>query len=116
MRTGSDALWDVAGALGIVPSPPDRHLAEMLARWWSMGRTFGCVSARSSAWFVITPDPRIWCGSCAADRFGAERRCAYCLRPVRLKRASTLLFEMVGDIRVLGRAHQHCEQRARRRP
>jgi hypothetical protein len=113
MRTGSAPLWDLAGALAVVPSPPDPVLAGLLSAWWSTGRTFGCVSAKAGPWFVVPPDPSIWCAECAGERFATERRCCYCSRPVRVSKALTLAYEMTGDVSVLARGHRHCAEKAR---
>lgn len=115
MSAGSAELWTLAESLSIVPSPPDPVLAELLRSWWATGRTFGCVSAKAGPWIVVTPDPSIWCPECAGERFATERRCAYCRKPVRMTKAHTLIFEMVGGVRVLGRGHRHCAERARTR-
>jgi hypothetical protein len=113
MRTGSAQMWALAEECQVIPHPPDRVLSTMLSSWWSTGRIFGCVTARSSAWFIVMPTPELWCGSCAGERFATERRCAYCARPVRLSKADTLVYEMA-DITILGRGHRHCAERARK--
>lgn len=116
MRTGSPDLWSLAGPAGIVPTPPDDVLAAMLGSWWTLPRTFGCPEApRSEVWTVVAPSPVILCTACAALAFDTVRTCAYCRRPVRLTKADGLFFEMNNDVRVLGRAHRHCAERARKR-
>jgi hypothetical protein len=114
--TGSPALWSIGDAAGgIIPSPPDAVLASLLAAWQTQPRMFGCVGAKgSAAWVVVMPSPAILCARCAFDVFGAERRCAYCHRQVRLSRADSLLFEVGDHLRVVGRAHEHCGQHARK--
>lgn len=108
--TGSGELWAIGDRAGVVPLPPDQYLGLMLSGWWSLPRSFGCTTARSSpAWNIVLPSPAIWCPPCALDRYHAERRCAYCRKEVRRSRALALLFEM-DSIRVLGRAHEHCQQ------
>lgn len=115
MRTGSPALWAVGDQYGgVVPVPPDAHLALMFAGWWTVPRTFGCATARTSpVWNVVLPDPRVLCPRCAVEAYQTERRCAYCGREVRLSKAVSLLFEMGDRIRILGRAHRHCSEQAR---
>ena len=101
--TGSTELWALAERWPIVPSPPDPVLAELLASWWSTGRTFGCVAARANAWFVVPPDPSIWCPRVCGGWFAAERRCCYCREPVRVSQAIDAGVRDA-DVRVLGRA------------
>ena len=115
MRTGSPALWALGEVAGVVPQPPDDQLAALLASWWTRPRKLGCVSATSGPWAIVAPDPSAWCPDCAADRFAVERRCAYCGRLVNLSRSLALVFEMNHDVKVLGRAHRHCSERARAR-
>jgi hypothetical protein len=113
--TGSDALWSMAETLGVVPSPPDPVLAATLSAWWAEPRQFGCLSASSSPlWVLVMPSPLVLCARCAGEAYAVERRCAYCHRPVRLRRALTLAYEMRG-VHVMGRCHRHCAEQARRR-
>lgn len=109
---GSAELWELAGSLGIVPVPPDRHLAGLLASWLAVPPLLGCVSAPGGPLFVAAPDPRAWCVDCIGDRFGAERRCVYCKRKMRLGRGAVMIFELGNNIRVLARCHTVCRERA----
>jgi hypothetical protein len=102
--SGSPALWDLAELAGIVPAPPDDTLAALLSSWWGLPRTFGCEGARQAArWTVVAPSPLILCPDCALTAFDTVRVCAY------------LIFEMNANVKVLGRAHRHCAERARKR-
>lgn len=115
MTTGSDAMWTLAERFDVIPSPPDPVLAGVLSSWWHGPRIFGCAAARrEAAWFVVAPDPSIWCRSCATSRFGDERRCVYCRKRVRVTRANVLLFEMRAGTWVMARSHYHCAERAGR--
>lgn len=106
--TGSPALWTLAEAFDLIPAPPNGEVAELLAGWWALPRVFGCSTARTSpTWVVVAPSPAVWCRGCALEAYAIERRCAVCHRPVRLRRAVALHFEM-RSVLVLGRAHQHC--------
>ena len=96
------------------PAPPDAAIARLLADWWHGHRHFGCRTARDGdQWVVVMPNPSIWCPSCALPVFEDERRCAYCHGKVRPRRSHALMFEMSG-VRVLGRAHPHCADAARK--
>jgi hypothetical protein len=91
-------------------------LGRTLAAWWEEGRVFGCVGAKASAaWVVVLPSPAALCPTCAFEAFAAEHRCSYCHKRVRRSRATSLLFEM-GPVRVMGLAHEHCQQTARKEP
>jgi hypothetical protein len=112
MITGSPVLWEVADLAGVVPCPPDAVVARLLSEWWSRPRSFGCVSAKwSTPWLVIAPSPDIWCASCAEEQLARERRCIYCGRDVRPRRANLLVHEMHESVRVVARAHLHCTER-----
>jgi hypothetical protein len=114
--TGSRELWRIGEEAGIVPAPPDAVLGRTLAAWWEEGRVFGCVGAKASAaWVVVLPSPAALCPTCAFEAFAAEHRCSYCHKRVRRSRATSLLFEM-GPVRVMGLAHEHCQQTARKEP
>lgn len=115
MRTGSHGLWTLAAAFGLVPVPPDNVLAHRLADWWSLPRSFGCTSAAASAtWTVVCPRPEVWCAACAVRVFEATWACAYCGRRVARRKAVALMFEMTGNVQVLGRAHRSCGEAAGR--
>lgn len=112
--TGSAGMWALGEVFGVVPMPPNGELANLLADWWRMPRSFGCNAARSSSWTVVPPSPDIWCPSCATELFDRERRCFYCGGRIRKVNASdALIYEMRG-VRLLGRAHAPCSQRAQR--
>lgn len=113
MRTGSETLWDIAGLTGVVPAPPDDHLAGLLATWLATPPEPGCVSAGGLLW-VAAPDPRVWCSECINDRFAATRKCIYCRKRLRLGRGAVLLYEVGDSTRVLARCHPTCQARARR--
>jgi len=116
VRTGSPDLWALGEVAGIIPHPPDVELAALLSGWWTLPRVFGCEAARTaSVWTVVAPSPLILCPECAVLAFETVRACAYCRQPVRLSKAEGLFFEMDHDVRVLGRAHRHCAERARKR-
>jgi hypothetical protein len=109
VRTGSPELWALGEPHDVIPAPPNQVVADLLHDWWTLGRRFGCPSARSSrVWYVVCPDPSALCHECAVEVFASERRCALCGRRVRLSRCHDLLFEVGDTLRVLGRAHQHC--------
>jgi hypothetical protein len=114
--TGSSGLWSLAEAAGIVPAPPDDVLAAMLGSWWRLPRSFGCPeAARCVVWTVVAPSPLILCTECALVAFDSVRACAYCRKAVRLAKGEGLFFEMNHGVRVIGRAHRHCAEKARRR-
>jgi hypothetical protein len=113
MRTGSPDLWDLAGSLGIVPTPPDPVLGRMLTSWLAVPPRAGCVSAGGLLW-VAAPDPSAWCTECIGDRFSAERRCVYCKRRLALRRGSVMVFEVGESVRVLARCHVGCREKAAR--
>lgn len=116
MRTGSAELWALGEPAQVIPAPPDEELAAMLGSWWTLPRTFGCESALTAeTWTVVAPSPLILCSDCAVKAFDTVRACAYCRKPVRLSKASALFFEMNLNVRVLGRAHRHCAEKARTR-
>ena len=74
--SGSNDLWGLGEALGIVPAPPDSKTAGLLLDWWSSPRQFGCPHVTPEEWWVVVaPDRRIWCPACADARFQEERRC-----------------------------------------
>lgn len=111
---GSPELWEAAGVLGIVPAPPDRYLAGMLAAWLASPPEPGCVSA-GGLLYVAAPDPRVWCAECIGERFAAERHCLYCRKRLRLGRGAVLLYEVGESVRVLARCHPACQRKARTR-
>jgi hypothetical protein len=111
MLTGSRALWEMADALGVVPTPPNGPLARLLAAWWERPRTFACSAAKTDpTWVVIAPDPSISCPRCAVVRFEREQRCIYC-GDLTTRPDLVLAFEMTGEVRVLARAHENCHER-----
>ena len=107
-------MWSLAEKCEVIPSPPNGELARLLNDWWTMPCHFGCLAARTSpTWLVVAPDPSIWCDSCALERFDAERRCCYCHQPIRrINRSDVLVYELRGQVRLMGRAHASCSERA----
>lgn len=114
MSAGSAELWTLAESLAVVPAPPDRVLAGLLASWLAVPPLLGCVSAPGGPLFVAAPDPRAWCADCIGDRFGAQRQCVYCKRRLGLRRGAVMVFEMDG-VRVLARCHTGCREKAAKR-
>ena len=108
--TGSPALWALADHFGVVPSPPNDNLSQLLRGWWTLPRSFGCAAAQVPGvpWFVVAPQPSVWCGRCAAERFPVETRCAYCREAVDPPEGVLIYTEMRGGVTVLGHAHLGC--------
>lgn len=106
---GTPLLWSLADTFGIVPQPPTERLARLLAAWWARPRAFGCAAAKRVGveWFVVAPDSRIWCATCAADRFVAASQCVHCGANVPGDNGVSVVFAMRG-VHVLGRSCLPC--------
>jgi hypothetical protein len=107
-------MWRLAGALDVVPVPPDPVLAGLIGDWWRSGpRSYGCRAARAArTGTIVAPVPNLWCPDCALRRFVEETRCLYCGTRVRRGRGNELVFEMRGGVMLLARAHLHCSEKA----
>lgn len=82
-EAGSRTLWALAESLGVVPGQIRRtsHAGKLIDQWWTTPRVFGCDHARGGGeWFVLAPDPHIWCPRCARHLIRAHlpNVCAGC--------------------------------------
>lgn len=107
MTTTTSVVWGLAGALDVVPSPPDDRTRHVLSSWWERPRSFGCPHVqRSAVWVVVAPQPEVLCGECSVWRVLEERRCWHCHQPCDELTDHLRVYEMAGgSVVVFGWSH-----------
>jgi hypothetical protein len=108
---GSDALWAVSEALGVVPGQIDRHslVGRLLDRWWAAPRLRGCEHPDRT--WVALPGYELLCAACAVEASEGPLRCAVCSRLLtsrQVRRSDALLAED-GPFSFLGVIGRCCE-------
>lgn len=108
---GSDALWAVSEALGVIPGQIDRHsiVGRLVDAWWATPRVRGCLHPDRT--YVALPAVELLCAACAIDAAQGPLCCAVCsqlLSTRQVRRADAVLAED-GPYSFLGVVGRCCE-------
>lgn len=109
-------VWRLAEHLGTVPVEADEVMRAHAAQWWTLPRSFACIHARTAdPWFIVWPQPSIWCGRCGVVALEAMSVCSYCSLHVAADVGQHVVHEPINDNLVfLSSAHFHCLEEANR--
>lgn len=112
--TGS-LVWRLAERLGTVPVEADEVMRAQAAQWWTLARTFACVHARiADPWFIVWPQPSIWCGACGVIALESISACSYCSQTVTPEDGEHVVHEPPeGFLIFLSSAHFNCLEAGR---
>ncbi|GIG22456.1 hypothetical protein Cch01nite_31800 [Cellulomonas chitinilytica] len=96
MRAGSDGLWAVSEALGVVPGQiaRDSIVGRLIDAWWAEPRTRGCPHPART--YVALPALELLCPACAVLASDGPLSCAVCgqtLTRRAVRRADAVLAE-----------------------